>query len=64
MEENKEFAIEDAFKRLEEIAASLEKTEVSLKESLNLYAEGVKLVACCRENLEGVQKEIEILKEI
>lgn len=58
------FIIEDAFERLAEINAQLEKPETGLKESLDLYAEGVKLVAACRENLEGVEKEIQILNEI
>lgn len=62
--ENNEIVIEDAFKRLEEIAAGLENKDVSLKESLELYAEGVKLVAACKENLEGVEKEIKILNEV
>lgn len=62
--DNNEIIIEDAFKRLEEIARGLENPEVSLKDSLNLYSEGVKLVAACRTNLEGVEKEIQILSEI
>lgn len=44
MSENKEtFVIEDAFARLEEIHSSLENPDTNLKESLELYAEGVKL---------------------
>lgn len=63
--ENKdEIVIEDAFKRLEEINQKLSAPETSLKESLDLYAEGVKLVAACKENLEGVEKEIEILSGV
>lgn len=62
--DNNEIIIEDAFKRLEEIARGLENPEVSLKDSLNLYSEGVKLVAACRTNLEGVEKEIQILSDI
>lgn len=62
--ENKDFIIEDAFSRLDEIAAKLESQDISLKDSLGLYAEGVKLVAACRENLEGVAKEIQILNEV
>ncbi len=61
---NKDFVIEDAFDRLAEINSMLEKEEVSLKESLDLYAEGVKLVSKCKENLEGVEKEIQILNEV
>lgn len=56
--------IEDAFDRLSKITAALEDPEVGLKESLELYSEGVKLVSACKENLEGVEKEIQILNEV
>jgi len=66
MSENKKdnLIIEDAFTRLGEITALMEKPEIGLKESLDLYSEGVKLVAACKENLEGVEKEIQILNEV
>lgn len=64
MSKEKELVIEDAFARLEEINARLESQDTSLKDSLELYAEGVKLVAACKENLEGVEKEIKILNEV
>lgn len=57
------FVIEDAFERLEEINKLMENQNTSLKDSLALYAEGVKLVNACKENLEGVEKEIQILNE-
>ncbi|MBO6115404.1 MAG: exodeoxyribonuclease VII small subunit [Lachnospiraceae bacterium] len=55
------FIIEEAFTRLEEINKSLENPDTSLKDSLIFYEEGVKLVNACRENLEGIEKEIQIL---
>ncbi len=55
------FVIEEAFTRLEEINKSLENPDTSLKDSLIFYEEGVKLVNACRENLEGIEKEIQIL---
>lgn len=58
------FVIEDAFERLVEINKRLEAEETSLDEALKLYGEGVKLVNSCRENLEGVEKEIQILNEV
>ncbi len=59
-----ELIIEDAFNRLGEITSLMEKPDIGLKESLDLYSEGVKLVAACKENLEGVEKEIQILNEV
>lgn len=56
--------IEEAFERLSEINKALEDPQVGLKESLDIYAEGVKLVSACKANLEGVEKEIQILNEV
>ncbi len=65
MEEKKEeLIIEDAFVRLEEINKKLEDPNTNLKDSMALYAEGVKLAAACKEELAGVEKEIIILNEV
>ena len=53
---------EAAVKRLEEIAAKLEKDNVSLEEALKLYEEGVRLVRVCNERLEDAERRIRILK--
>ncbi|MBR1815733.1 MAG: exodeoxyribonuclease VII small subunit [Lachnospiraceae bacterium] len=58
-----DIVIEDAFKRLEEINNLLASPETSLKDSLALYAEGVKLVSACKDSLIDVEKEIQILNE-
>ena len=58
---SEEFDIEKALARLEEINESLSKSGTSLQESLALYKEGVELADKCKENLEGVEKEIKIL---
>ncbi len=64
MDNKDNIIIEEAFERLSKITAALENPEVGLKESLELYSEGVKLVSACKENLEGVEKEIQILNEV
>lgn len=46
---------EAAKKRLEEIAAALEKESISLERSMELYEEGAKLVAFCYEKLSAAQ---------
>ena len=61
---DKDFSVEKAFERLAEINSQLENPQVSLKESLALYTEGVKLVDSCKKNLEDVEKEIKILNEV
>lgn len=62
--EKDDFVIEEAFERLAQINTLLESKDTNLKESVELYSEGVKLVAACRENLCGVEKEIQILNEV
>ncbi|MDD6328266.1 MAG: exodeoxyribonuclease VII small subunit [Eubacteriales bacterium] len=64
MNEEKQFIIEDAFARIEEIHAALENPETSLKESMELYSEGVKLSTACRDYLQTMEKEIQILNEV
>ncbi len=58
------FSIEDAFKRLQEINLMLENQDVSLKDSLGLYGEGVKLVEQCKAYLTEVEKEIQVLNDV
>ncbi len=60
--EKEEFDIEVSFKRLEEILALMENRDTGLKKSMELYAEGVELVSKCKANLEGVEKEIQVLR--
>lgn len=62
--ENKNFNIEEAFEKLSDINNKLEDSNTGLADALKLYSEGVKIVAACKENLEGVEKEIQILNEL
>ena len=52
---------EDAFARLGEIVARLETGETGLEESLQLYAEGMKLVQFCGQKLTEAETKIEQL---
>lgn len=58
-----EFQIEEAFKQLEEIVGKLESDEVSLKDSITLYSDGAKLLAQCKEELTGIEKEMIVIGE-
>lgn len=60
MEENT-FQLEKAFARLEEIIKALESDEIPLKESIELYGQGAKLLAQCKEELSGIEKEIIVI---
>ncbi|HAW49885.1 TPA: exodeoxyribonuclease VII small subunit [bacterium] len=54
---------EDALKRLEEIVRILEKGEVSLDESINLFEEGIKLRKFCNEKLSEAERKIIVITE-
>ena len=49
---------ENAMSRLEEISEILSENNVTLDESLKLYAEGVKLLKFCSTKLEQAQVKI------
>lgn len=51
-------SIEEALARLDEIAAALENTDTGLKESMELYSEGVQLINRCRNYMCDVEKEM------
>ena len=53
-----DMSIEEAFGRLDEIAAILENAQTGLRESLDVYAEGVPLINRCRNYLCDVEKEM------
>ena len=50
---------EQAMERLEVISKTLSDNQVSIDESLELYAEGAKLIKFCSEKLKGVSLRIE-----
>lgn len=54
-------SFEEAVKKLEEIAAALEREGVDLDTSLKLYEDGIKLVRYCNGLLEGAQRKIKML---
>jgi len=59
--EKKKISFEDALARLEQIVAQIEQGEVSLEESIERYAEGIKLIKQCRSILDSAEKKIRIL---
>lgn len=61
--ENKDFNIDEALGRLEEINNKLSDKNVSLDESIKLYNEGSELAKKCQEHLEGVETQQQILND-
>lgn len=57
------FDLEAALARLEHIAGILEKQDTPLRDALDVYSEGVKLIKECRDNLCDVEKEMIVLSK-
>ena len=56
-----EMTFEEAIRKLESIALSLENEKIDLDESLKLYEEGVKLVRYCNKLIESADRKIKVL---
>ncbi len=54
---------EDAFRRLDEVAASLEQGSLTLSEATDRYQQGMSLVRRCNQLLDEAQLKITNLKE-
>ena len=52
---------EEALSRLEEIVKALEKGDLPLERSLQIFEEGVKLSKTCLKMLDEAEKKVEIL---
>ena len=52
------YTFETAMARLDEISAALAENKVTLDESLELYAEGVKLLDFCNSKLQQAQVRV------
>ncbi|MBH1940207.1 exodeoxyribonuclease VII small subunit [Mobilitalea sibirica] len=59
----KEFKLEEAFEKLNQITVELEKPDISLEDSFSLYQEGMKLLKACNDSIDKVEKELIILSD-
>ena len=61
--DEKTFQIEEAFGELENIIEQLESEDVSLRDSIGQYSKGANIIAKCKDELSGIEKEIIIIGE-
>jgi len=57
----KKMSFEQALERIEEIVSDIEDGSVPLEESIDKYAEGIKLIEHCRTVLGDAEKKIQLL---
>ncbi|MBE5925144.1 MAG: exodeoxyribonuclease VII small subunit [Lachnospiraceae bacterium] len=56
-----EFKLEAAFAEIEDIINKLDHDELPLKDSIDLYGKGAKLIVKCKEELSGIEKEMIVI---
>lgn len=61
MPRKKELAFEESLARLEEIVNAMENSDMSLKDLMASYAEGVKLSDSCMKALDRAEKAMDIM---
>lgn len=61
MADKKEFNVDEALDRLEEINKKLADKDIALNDSLELYKEGTVLASKCQEHLSGVEKTLKTI---
>ena len=57
----KKMSFEQAIQRIEEIVSEIEDGRVPLEESIDKYAEGIKLIEYCRTVLGRAEQKIQLL---
>ena len=57
-------SFEAAMKRLDEISCEMEKSDISLENSMRCYKEAVDLVAFCRKYIAEAKLEVEKLSDV
>ena len=55
---NKNIQIEDAFNELSDIVADIEKDNISLEETIELFDKGIDLIQICQNKLKNAEKKV------
>ena len=61
MATTRKMTFEESLAKLEQIVSQIEEGKVSLEESIEKYAEGIKLIKQCRTILDSAEQKIQLL---
>ena len=61
--EEETFNLEEAFLKLEETIAELEKEDITLEQSFKEYQKGMELLKKCNDTIDKVEKKVLVLNE-
>ncbi len=63
MSEKKTQSLEELFEILDQVVSKLEKDDITLEESFNLYQQGMELLKQCNKSIDTVEKKVRLLDE-
>ena len=63
MNNTENVGIEDNFEQLEDIISKMQSDRITLEQSFELYNKGLSLVQDCNNQIEKIEKQIEIIEE-
>ncbi len=58
-----EIKLEEAFEKLEKTVSTLEREDISLEESFQIYQQGMELLKQCNQAIDQVEKKVLVLNE-
>lgn len=61
--EKQNATLEESFGELEKILQQLDKSDITLEESFDLYTKGMELIKVCNSKIETVEKKLRIIGE-
>lgn len=59
----KEQTLEQAFEELDSVIETLQKRDLALEKSFELYQKGMELLKNCNEKLDRVEKDVMVMNE-
>ena len=59
----KQLTLEEAFEKLDETLAALEGRNITLEKSFELYQQGMELVKNCNDQIDRVEKKMQVINE-
>ena len=60
---NKQLTLEESFEKLDETLTALESRDITLEKSFELYQQGMELVKNCNDQIDRVEKKMQVINE-
>ena len=59
----KQLTLEESFEKLDETLTALESRDITLEKSFELYQKGMQLVKNCNDQIDRVEKKMQVINE-